>query len=254
MKIYKIYCLKHPITLEIRYIGITIKELKERLYQHKYVSKNKKVDTHVAKWINSLLQFNLLPIIELIENCNEDNWQEREIYWISYYSNLTNISKGGMGLILNRKESGKNNSIKAHKKAISILNKDFSLVKHCESINEASIYLKVCRTAIGHVLNGQHTNVKGFLIVKQNDFINKNFKEYKGKTKDVYQYDLLGNLLEKFPSLSSVYHKNNEWKTNHIDTACKNLWKHKGFFWSYTPLNNINEIIKVKRNRKNIKI
>lgn len=251
MKKYKIYCLKHPVSSEIRYIGVTTKELNQRLYHHKYVAKHKINNTHVTNWINSLLKDNLLPIIELIEICNESNWQEKEMYWISFYTNLTNISKGGIGVILNRKDSGKESSRKSHQKKISILNKDYSLVKHCDSMNECATFLKVSRSAIGHTLSGKHTNVKGFLIVKQEDFINNSFKkDYKGKRKDVYQYDISGNLIEIYPSLSDVYHKNNDFKTNHIDTACKNLWKHKNYFWSYLPLDNIKEIVKLKRNRK----
>lgn len=51
---------------------------------------------HVYCWISKLLKDNLKPKIELVEECTENNWEEREQYWISFYPNLTNISKGGI--------------------------------------------------------------------------------------------------------------------------------------------------------------
>lgn len=49
MKEYKIYCLKNPNTLEIRYIGLTTqKYLSSRLSQH-YFCANNNFQTHVAK-------------------------------------------------------------------------------------------------------------------------------------------------------------------------------------------------------------
>lgn len=99
MKIVYIYCLKHPETNEIRYIGKTT-NLKRRLYQHIYFSDKKYSKTRSSKWINSLIKKDLKPIIEIIEICNENNWEEKEKYWIKYYSNivdLCNILEGGLG-------------------------------------------------------------------------------------------------------------------------------------------------------------
>ena len=64
----------------------------------------------LASWILKLLSNDLLPIMEIIEEC-EDNWAEREKYWISYYfnTNLCNLSEGGEGV-------GHNNSTKSKTK------------------------------------------------------------------------------------------------------------------------------------------
>lgn len=89
----KIYALKHPDTLEIKYIGKTVQLLKYRLSGH--ISRSKRSRTaYVNCWIYSLLQEGKKPIIELIEEC-EENWEEREQYWISYYPNLCNHQIGG---------------------------------------------------------------------------------------------------------------------------------------------------------------
>lgn len=95
-----IYLLRDPITNEIRYIGKT-KDLKQRLINHINNAKLKKFNRHIYNWILTLLNQNLKPLIELVEECNLDNWSEREKYWIKYYkelgNNLCNHSIGGEG-------------------------------------------------------------------------------------------------------------------------------------------------------------
>ena len=50
---FKIYCLKCPFTLEIKYIGVTSQSLKERLYKHIYEAKSIKRNKNDLKsfWI-----------------------------------------------------------------------------------------------------------------------------------------------------------------------------------------------------------
>lgn len=89
-----IYCLKDPDTNEIRYIGKT-NNLKQRFHNHK----NKITGTHCSNWILKLKANGKVPIMELVEECSNDIWQEREIYWIAQYPNLTNHTIGGDGCL-----------------------------------------------------------------------------------------------------------------------------------------------------------
>lgn len=110
-----IYKLIHLDTLEVRYVGKTKESLKRRLNKHLY---NKKNNAKVNKWVRKLLLEKKLPIIELIERCEFDVWQQREIYWINFYSNynLMNITPGGESGSLGYKHT------EEAKKRISILN------------------------------------------------------------------------------------------------------------------------------------
>jgi group I intron endonuclease len=95
-----IYGLKCPETNRIRYVGKTQRTLEERIKEHIFSanSKNQKRKYYCQKWIKSLLNKNLFPIIEVIETCNDDIWIEREKYWISFYKEyLTNLTDGGDG-------------------------------------------------------------------------------------------------------------------------------------------------------------
>lgn len=99
MKKAYIYCLKDTEG-NIRYIGKTI-NIKKRLSSHINEAKRGKSRRHVCHWIKQLITNNQLPIIEIIEVCDDSNWQEKEIYWINHYrailDKLCNNANGGLG-------------------------------------------------------------------------------------------------------------------------------------------------------------
>lgn len=94
-----IYTLKHPDTLEVRYVGKTVRSLSRRLGNHIANAKGNKHNKHLSNWILNTLKENKKPIIELLETCQSDIWQEREQYWISQFPNLINLTAGGDGCI-----------------------------------------------------------------------------------------------------------------------------------------------------------
>ena len=93
----KIYVLKHPDTLEIRYVGKTVRSLSKRLGNHIDNAKRSKHNKHLSNWILSILALGKRPIIELIEEVDSSVWQDREKYWIAHYPNLINLTYGGDG-------------------------------------------------------------------------------------------------------------------------------------------------------------
>lgn len=92
---YYIYTLEHPITNEIRYIGKT-NNLKLRFNRHNCPTGT----THKENWIKSLKKDNLKPIMNILEEFdNEKTCYQSEVYWISQFKtwgfNLVNIHEGG---------------------------------------------------------------------------------------------------------------------------------------------------------------
>ena len=90
-----IYSLEYPIG-NIKYIGKSDNpeiRLKNHLKEAKQKNKSYK-----DKWINSLPE---KPFLNIIEETNYGNWQNREIYWIKFYkdngSKLVNGTDGGEG-------------------------------------------------------------------------------------------------------------------------------------------------------------
>lgn len=97
MRKVKIYYLFDPKNKQPKYIGKTVSSLQKRLRDHISESK-RRANTYKHHWINKLIAKGRKPCIELLEECLENNWKEREIYWISFFSNLTNSTPGGEGV------------------------------------------------------------------------------------------------------------------------------------------------------------
>lgn len=91
-----IYSLSDPTTKEVRYIGKTT-NLKSRLTSH-ITHARQGIKSLVGDWIRYLLKHNNKPSIKIIQECDEYNWEQAEIYWISKLkksNRLCNTHKGG---------------------------------------------------------------------------------------------------------------------------------------------------------------
>jgi hypothetical protein len=102
---YLIYMLLDPRTNRIRYVGKTTYTLNHRLHCHLSEARRDPTKNYRTKWINSLLKLNIKPLIELIEETNQEEWEMKERYWIKYYKEyakdkgykLVNGTDGGDG-------------------------------------------------------------------------------------------------------------------------------------------------------------
>jgi hypothetical protein len=80
----------------IRYVGQSYRP-NIRKNEHINDSKYNKGNTHKINWIKSIIKKGEDIQVTILEECNSNNWVEREKYWISHFDNLTNISMGGEG-------------------------------------------------------------------------------------------------------------------------------------------------------------
>ena len=91
-----IYSLKDPRTYQVKYIGKTI-DAERRRKEHNQIHRNTK--SRKNSWIAHLIKNNMQPIMEILEECEESKWIEREKYWIQYYKelgfDLKNMTNGG---------------------------------------------------------------------------------------------------------------------------------------------------------------
>ena len=100
---YKIYYLADPRDNVIRYIGCTGKTLSTRLTGHISTCKTHSFTYHSMNWIRSLLNVNIFPIINLIEdNLSLEQAEQAEIFYIKTFRaigyKLTNSTDGGTGI------------------------------------------------------------------------------------------------------------------------------------------------------------
>ncbi len=99
-----IYTLTCPDTLLVRYVGKTFNP-KDRFFRHHSIDNREK--SKRALWVNGLISKNKKPIIDIIDDCDEFNWCEKEIAYIKLYKSigakLLNMSSGGEQGALNYK-------------------------------------------------------------------------------------------------------------------------------------------------------
>ena len=95
-KLVYIYALKDPRDYQIKYIGKTV-DIDRRRKEHSQIHRNKK--SRKNSWIAHLVKNSMQPIMEILEECEESKWIEREKYWIRYYKelgfDLKNMTLGG---------------------------------------------------------------------------------------------------------------------------------------------------------------
>lgn len=150
-KVY-IYKLVEPDDLSnIKYIGITSNPL-HRLQYHVNTDEN----TLKSKWIQQLKSNNTYPVMIVFDEVKTyEEAYEKEIYYISQYQNLLNMTSGGDG---------------AERKKISQYTKDGTHVRDYNSIREAANvtgypYENLQRTVAGTKFNTYHD----FIWIKTGD-------------------------------------------------------------------------------------
>lgn len=212
MKHYQIYTLKDPLTLEIRYVGVTQRKLSQRLYHHIWESKTQ-TGTHKRHWIKSLIDMGLRPIIELVEICDADNWIEKEKYWINYYQNLTNTKEGGTGVIVGRDSTSIERSAAAHKKKICQFSYNGIFIREWESAADASKQLNIGECSIRRALYKKNKSAGGFCWcwLDEKDF-------FKSEVKNESQ---LVSSFQKPTKLRVITSDNKEFIFDNITKACK---------------------------------
>lgn len=97
-RIIYIYTLSDPISYETRYVGKTL-NIKKRYSEH--INESKTNNTRKSNWIRKLSKEEKLPIIDVIDICDECSFSFWEMHYISLYKSwgfrLLNHTDGGEG-------------------------------------------------------------------------------------------------------------------------------------------------------------
>jgi hypothetical protein len=235
MKIYSIYKLIDPNTLDVRYIGVTTTSLNIRLAQHVYDGRHKS-GTHKINWIKALLENNQRPIIELLETTDEDNWQRREIYWINFYQQLTNTLEGGMGVVVDRSKSSVQKSSEAKYVKVCQLKEDGTFIKEWDSPTLASLKLDISKTAINNCLNKRVVLAGDFRWVYYEEYHSSDFKLRERRlpfgSKTVYKFNENMELINVYKTVVEAANANHLFHTS-IRKSCKLLTLCNGFYYRF---------------------
>lgn len=214
MKITFIYALKCPEDNIVKYVGKST-DVNKRVVKHlSHAIDNPQLEGK-PKWLRELHEKGLSPIVGIIEVCNDSNWEEREIYWISRYKqvnpNLFNKAKGGEDSIF------KKNNIPWNKGGGEY--SDGTRQKMREAKLGATLpeeqKQKISESLLGKSKSEEHVmNIR------------------KGLGKEVQQWDTNGNLIAEYPAASFAAEAIG-CKRESIRDACNGKIKLcKGFKWT----------------------
>ena len=239
----RIYTLSDPISLDVRYVGLTTQPDGRRLYMHLYECETGN-PTHKNNWIKKLKRVGLKPIEETLDNAdNLDQLKQLEIYWISQFKawgfNLTNHTLGGDGLY------GFKHSIQARQK--------MSLVKLGKYSDKQYAALKT-RKNVG-MKNKQHSEFSKYK--NSQSHLKGNLSENtiekmrlgklgrtslrkgrlfpgSGPTKLVYQYSIDNNLIRSWNSMTDI-HKELGISISLVSGCCNGKRKTAGgYLWKFS--------------------
>jgi hypothetical protein len=243
----KIYTLSHPITKEIRYVGLTTTSLKTRLNSHMYNIRYRECTTHRAKWLKSLDSFPIITLIDEIVSDQIEWWLEE--YYIDQFKawgfNLVNSTNGGPVPIT---KSGKHNPnygnkynslLKTTKGPIVQLDLDGNYIRTATCTAEFEKYgLNTSNVCL--CIQKKRSNHKGFQFIKAEDYNpDETYIHTPTKTQKRKIHQLDPTTLEIIATHNSVSDASRHListtnATSKIHDVCKGKRKsYRGFKWQY---------------------
>lgn len=214
MKIQFIYALICPIDSTIKYIGKTT-DLTVRLQGHLNYALKRDHLQGKHKWLRDLNSQNLKPIVKILEECTNENWQEREIYWIDFYRSITilfNKTHGGEDFVF---RSGNNP-----------WNKGGGM--YSEESKK-----KMSDSKLGLTLEESHKNKISQSLLGKSKSSEHILNMRKGHGRKVQQWSLEGELIAEFDAATFAA-ESIGCKRESIRDACNGKIKIcKGFKWTF---------------------
>lgn len=182
MKKTYIYSLSCPLDGTVKYIG-KANSPKDRFRKHKNLADKNNGDNILKnKWIKQLLDQNLLPILNVIEEVDISEWKVKEKFYIKLYKDngveLFNICGGGNGA------SFGNSGSFVGKPPIKVvcLTKEGEYVKTFDSIKEGKEF---CGKSIYNVLIGKRKTSGGYIWLYKEKYDSLTATELKDIVKNV---------------------------------------------------------------------
>lgn len=244
-KICGIYRIENLINHK-SYIGQSV-DIYSRWYDHKWELKNNHHNNlHLLRAWDKYGQDSFSFII--LEECNEDELNDKEIYWINYYDayhNGYNQTRGGDGCLGKKWTDEERERVSR-----SVLQIDLSgtIINRFININEAEKQTGVSRRQIwncankvvsksdrnGRVYEHVDKTAGGYIWIYEDNLSEFNLSYYTSNVQKytVFQYDLNWNLIKEWPSAESV--KKDGYKPTVIRSVCQGKFMTAyGYLWSY---------------------
>ena len=199
------------------YVG-KAKNLDLRVKQH--LNRDRfRYDTWFYRWLNKQIREDKQFFVDILEEVNQDNWQEKERYWINHIKengfNLKNMTDGG---------DGNNNQIFSEEcqKIKSIKLRGVSRPKDVRE--------RISKSHKGKIVS-EETKRKLSEINKGKPCLETTKIKF---SKTVLQYDMNENLIQSFKSLTEAALSIDCRKSSLSNAIKRNkIGTFKGFIWRY---------------------
>lgn len=198
-----IYLIQNTVNNK-KYVGQTIRTIKERLYEHQKESRKKSPESPIAKAIKkydvSSFVIEQLAIIKAMDlNSLKIELDKKEVYFIQYFD--TTNSKNGYN-----RTKGADQIASSLKSKTYCFDEDGNLIRSFASRAEAAANLGIAACTISNSIKN-NTGVKGIYFSNFNhmdDELLYKIRCNKEKRKRIVQYDKKGNLIKIFNTPSEI--------------------------------------------------
>jgi len=218
-----IYILIDPTTEQVRYVGKTT-DIKRRLRRH--INERYLHDSYKDRWLRKLLDNDLLPQIEIIDEVNKDNWVFWEQFYISYFkflgSSLTNGTMGG--------DQPPSTKGRKHTMESRIKMSNTKKGKPIPWLNNGSERSEKHKMNLSKSCKGRESPNKGNRYTEE---FRKKLSNSSTVKRKVKQISLNGDTIKIWDSINEAQ---NTLQIRHISEVCRNKSNHKttgGFKWGY---------------------
>lgn len=267
LKIPKLYVLKDPTSMEIRYVGITIRPLQERLAGHLNDVRNRPdVNYHKVNWIRKILSENKKPVIELVSEFDTlEEVKQAEIDYIAKYKalyKLTNCTIGGDHLG-ERSHSREAILKKSTTRSVDQYNIFGEFLRSFEMTEDAARHLKLSSASkITSCCRKDRKHAHGYIWRYKGEELGdiSDIDRYSLCFNTLVQYTLDGEVVELYDSyLTASKAVGDNSKGGNIAATCRGKQRQcKGFLWKLEPnfeyldesLIDKEEVVKIRERNK----
>lgn len=220
-----IYKIENKINHHV-YIGQSV-HIPKRWREHKNNAFNSNAKDYKATLYRAFRKYGLNNFsFEILEECTQDELNQKEVYWIQYYNSFNNG--------YNETEGGDESHIHLGK-PIELYDYDGNYVTEYPSITEAAKALGVSRNLIYSILYGKRLSSKNyqFKLKEDKNTIIKKYSNRQGGKYKVYQCDENWNILNEYESVAEAARTLNI-DSSSISKCCRGKLQHcGGYRWKY---------------------
>jgi len=212
-----------------KYVGLTTRSLGERWKEHIRKSRCEKLSINSLHYDIKKYNKDNFEIKKLIECSNTEElckYERKFIFELDTIKEGYNRNTGGKYYNVSDKMREEMSENAKNKKKVYVLNKSDKSIKIYESVNKACRLLLLNKKCVFRVLSGKRKSHKGYIFSYSEEF---NIKE-----KEIYKFDLYGNLINIYKNINVCSIESKIDKIYIYRVLSGKRKSHKGYIFKYS--------------------